>query len=183
MENKYIYLVFTKTGTWFSKVLDFIEPSDYIHSSLSLTEDLNTLYSFGRKNPNNPFSGGFAIESLESGVFSKNKNIPLSIYKVEVTTPQYNLISNMIDNFLLNRGDYKYNMLGLIGFFINKPIKRENHYFCSQFVSEVLLNSNVITLNTPSCLTRPSDLIDAYPNNLMYKGYTGEFAKTKNSLI
>lgn len=183
MENKYIYLVFTKTGTWFSKVLDFFEPSDYIHSSLSLTEDLNTLYSFGRKNPNNPFSGGFAIENLEAGVFSKNKNIALSIYKIKVTADQYDLISDMIDGFLLHKNDYKYNMIGLFGFFINKPIKRENHYFCSQFVSEILVNSKVVSLNTPSCLTRPSDLIDAYPNNLMYKGYTGEFSKAKNSFI
>lgn len=183
MKEKYIYLVFTKTGTWFSKVLDFFEPSDYLHSSLSLNKNLDTLYSFGRRNPNNPFSGGFAVENLEDGVFSKNKNISLSIYKIYVTPKQYQLIDDMVNNFLINEDQYKYNMLGLLGFFINKPIKRENHYFCSQFVSELLITSNVVKLDKPASLTKPSDLIKIYHDNLVYKGHTGDFSKLKNSFI
>ena len=65
MKQQYIFLVFTKTGTWLSRTLNFFENSDYIHVSLGLDNPLNNLYSFGRTNPSNPFSG-FSIFEEET---------------------------------------------------------------------------------------------------------------------
>lgn len=64
METKYIYLIFSKTGTWLSNLISIITKSPYTHVALSFDDKFNSLYTFGRVNPNNPFSGGFTIESL-----------------------------------------------------------------------------------------------------------------------
>ena len=68
MNNKYIYLVLTKTGTWLSKLICTFSQIKYAHSSISFDGSFTKMYSFGRTNSDNPFSGGFVEESLFEGV-------------------------------------------------------------------------------------------------------------------
>jgi hypothetical protein len=76
MNYIYVYLIFSKTGTWLSRALNIFSDTKYVHASISFDDSFSKMYSFGRTNPSNPFSGGFVEENLFDGVspipFSKD---------------------------------------------------------------------------------------------------------------
>ena len=69
--HKQIFIVITQTGTMLSRILKRITGAEYNHASLSLSQDLTRMYSFGRRHPYNPFWGGFVIESPHAGTFRR----------------------------------------------------------------------------------------------------------------
>lgn len=174
MEKRYIYLVFSKTGTLLSRLITIATDSKYAHSSISLDEDFTRMYSFGRKNPNNPLSAGFVEENIYDGVFKKFIDSKCLIYRIQVTEEQYNLIKSEVNEFLKYKDKYRYNLLGLLGVLINRPLKRDNYYFCSQFVSEILMKSRVFKLNKNPRLIKPCDLLYIDNVEIVYEGYINE---------
>ena len=62
-QNRQLYIVISQTGTLLSRILKQITGAEYNHASISLSRDLERMYSFGRRHPYNPFWGGFVIES------------------------------------------------------------------------------------------------------------------------
>lgn len=170
MDHEYIYLVFTRTGTWLSKVICKLSHIEYPHSSISFDDSFTKMYSFGRKNPDNPFSGGFVEENLHEGIFRKYPGCKCLIYKVAVSEEQYLQIREQIKGFLQEKDKYWYNLLGLIGVMINKPIKRKNRYFCSQFVSQLLMDSGVFHSDKVPELIRTDDLLAIENKELIYEG-------------
>lgn len=174
MQYKYIYLIFSKTGTWLSRALSIFSETKYVHSSISFDDSFKIMYSFGRINPNNPFWGGFVEESLYGGVYKKFENSECIIYKVKITNEQYHLLQKEIQYFLKEKYKYKYNFIGLFGILINTPIKRKNHYFCSQFVSEVLIKSNIYHTDKVPELIKTNDLFSLRNKELIYKGFISD---------
>lgn len=65
---------------------------------------------------------------------------------------------------------YRYSLLGLVGVLFNIPIKRSDHYFCSQFVAEVLIKSEVVSSSKVPQLITTDDLRALVKNDLMYEG-------------
>ena len=65
---------------------------------------------------------------------------------------------------------YGYNLLGLFGFLLNKPIKRKNAFFCSEFVSSVLKECDSLEFEKSTSLIAPSDLQNATNFQLVYEG-------------
>ena len=57
--NKKIYIMLSFTGTILSRIVKVVTLKEYSHVSVALDLEFNSLYSFGRINPKNPFSGGF----------------------------------------------------------------------------------------------------------------------------
>lgn len=176
MDNKYIYLVFAKTGTWLSHSISTLTKTDYPHIALSLDPKFDKLYTFGRVNVNNPFSGGLTIESLYSGIYSRSKNAQCLIYKIPVTVSEINLLKMELEAYyLINDIDiFKYNFIGLFGVLFNMPLKRKHHYFCSQFVSTLLANSGIWTSPKPHELTRPTDIMKITNKEIIYEGLVHE---------
>lgn len=174
MEHRYIYLVFSKTGTLLSRLITVVTDSKYAHSSISLDENFTRMYSFGRKNPNNPLSGGFVEENIFDGVFKKFMDSKCLIYRVRVTQEQYDLIEEAVNEFLKDKDKYRYNLLGLLGVLFNMPFKRDNYYFCSQFVSEILIKSRVYEINKNPRLTKPCDLLYMDNVEVVYEGYIND---------
>ena len=70
---KKIYIILTYTGTILSKIVKIYTRRENSHVSISLNEDLTKMYSFGRLNPYNPFSGGFVHEEIDKGTFKRFK--------------------------------------------------------------------------------------------------------------
>lgn len=182
MNDKYIYLVFSKTGTWLSRIINIITKIKYAHSSISFDNSLTTMYSFGRINPNNPFLGGFVEENLHEGVYKKFINSECLIYKVKVSDIQFYSMKKEINRFSDKKYKYKYNFIGLIGILINIPIKRKTHYFCSEFVSEILINCNIYESNKIPSLIRTSDLFEINNKEIVYEGYINNYY-TSNELF
>ena len=56
-DNQNIYVLLTDTGTMFTKLIKRITAAPYNHASLALDENLNEVFSFGRKCANNPWIG------------------------------------------------------------------------------------------------------------------------------
>ncbi|MGI6126750.1 MAG: hypothetical protein ACOYEF_07285 [Planifilum sp.] len=83
---------------------------------------------------------------------------------------QYLQIREQIKGFLQEKDKYRYNLLGLIGVMINKPIKRKNRYFCSQFVSQLLMDSGVFHSDKVPELIRTDDLLAIENKELIYEG-------------
>ena len=66
---KKVYIVLTNTGTFLSRIVTVYTRKEFSHVSISLDENLNYMYSFGRLNAYNPFIGGFVHESPKYGTF------------------------------------------------------------------------------------------------------------------
>jgi hypothetical protein len=187
MQPKNIYLVFSKTGTWLSRLICLVSRIKYAHSSLSFDPGFTEMYSFGRTNPDNPFSGGFVVENLYEGVYKKFPRCECVIYKVAVTDEQYSALRKQIEQFLRNKEKYRYNFIGLFCVLLNKPLKRKYHYFCSQFVAEVLINSHILSSEKKPELITSRDLQSYMKDkDLIYEGFTKEtrtVLKTKDKLV
>src|SRR5690625_7059982 len=82
MRKVTIYFIFTDTGTNLSRIINFCTRQSLNHVSIGFDKDLNEVYSFGRKNPKNPFSGGFVREDIR-GAFLKNANC--AVYAFQLT--------------------------------------------------------------------------------------------------
>lgn len=170
-----VFIVFSKTGTWLSRLLSKIGNFKYMHSSISLKEDLSVMYSFGRINPNNPFLGGFVKESIYNGVYQFSKKNEMKVYKMTITDEQAKILLEEIAQFELQAKYYHYNFLGLM--FIPFKIKyvRKNHYFCSQFISELLMKIAILDQSITPEWTSPSDLIQHLDLEFVFEGYIHEF--------
>ncbi|MCK9287838.1 MAG: hypothetical protein WDA14_04930 [Sphaerochaetaceae bacterium] len=171
MNQTYIYLVFTKTGTWLSKLIYTFSHIKYAHSSISFDNSLTHMYSFGRTNADNPFSGGFVSENLYAGVYKKYANCECLICRVKVTDEQYDALRQLVKTFLQDKEKYGYNFIGLIGVLLNTPIKRKNRYFCSQFISEILMHSKVFTNPKVPELCSMRELLTIENLEKVYEGY------------
>lgn len=140
------------------------------------------MYSFGRVNPDNPFSGGFSQENLSEGVFKKNVNSECVVYRIAITDEQYHLLVTELERFIATKEYYRYNLLGLLTAKMNVPFKRQRYYFCSQFVSELLIKSNILQLEHSPELIKPTDLLQIEGKEEIFKGYVREYMGTSYSM-
>ncbi|WP_139902374.1 hypothetical protein [Clostridium thermarum] len=175
---KAVYIVMSQTGTWLSKMIKLYTKLSYNHISLSLDESLSTMYSFGRVNPINPFSGGFVLENINEGVYKIFPECRCIIYKLEITDEQYNRLQQLLKDFEVNRHKLRYNFLGLLYVVLKLDKYRKNHYFCSQFVSEVMQKSGIVQFDKPSNLVTVKDFMKISFMYPVFEGYTNQIFKS-----
>lgn len=179
MNDKEIFLVLTRTGTWLSKTIGYFTQDEYTHLSISFDDSLKYMYSFGRTNPSNPFSGGFVVENINTGVFKMFPNSKCLIYKIPVNTQQLNKLKTGINTFLLNKYSYKYSVLGLVGIQLNYPVERTHYYFCSQFVFKLLKEANICIGDINASLSKPTDIFKLKNLDFYYEGYVRDYYYNK----
>ncbi len=167
MNNKKVYVLLTDTGTVLTRLIKLYTKSDLNHASIAFDEELEELYSFGRKHKTNPFIGGFVKENICSGLFKKAK---CAVYSCSVTEFEYYQLRRNVKNIEKHQQDYKYNLLGLFGILLNIEIDRKNAYFCSQFVATLLDQSGICIFDKPLTLVSPKDLQEAKQLHLVYEG-------------
>lgn len=175
MTEKPIYILLTDTGTLLSKMIKLYTRFPYNHISIALDEELEDLYSFGRKVYTNPFSGGFVKERMDQGVFYHHKDTRCALYKLTVNEEQYEQIIKVIFQFECFSANYKYNLLGIFAIAINMKLKRENAFTCSQFVATVLKASGFNLLKKCPELMRPDDFVHIPSLELIYEGKLHEY--------
>jgi len=175
---KNIYLVFSNTGTLLSKFIHLYTKDSYVHVSLSFDLTFSKMYSFGRVFPTIPFIGGLVEENINDGVYKRFNNTRCIIYRVPVTEYQYKSLKRELNGFLINKNKYRYNFIGLFTYTINKPIDRENHYFCSEFISHLLIESKIYNTDKSPSLIKPSDLLNEIePKEFIYEGLACDLNK------
>lgn len=165
-----IYIMLSFTGTILSRIVKVMTQRQYSHVSVALDLELDSLYSFGRINPRNPISGGFVKEEIDSGTYKLFYNTRCRIYALKVTKTQHDDLKKVIDDFLSEQGDYRFNVVGLIGTMVNRPINREYHYFCSQFVGKALYDSKIHEFDKDIGLIKPIEFMQIPGLEIVYEG-------------
>lgn len=167
MSKKRVFILLTDTGTLFTRTIKLYTRKPYNHASIAFDENLTRLYSFGRKDPRNPFIGGFVKENVNEGLF---KNATCAVYSLLIKETGYEKMLHYIQKIEAQKENYRYNVIGLFAVMMNIPLKRENAFFCSQFVASVLKQGDSIDFNTPLSLVTPHDLQVAENLTLVFQG-------------
>lgn len=166
MEEKKVYIIFTDTGTLFTKLIKLYTKKPLNHVSISFDKQLTNIFSFGRKRPYNPFIGGFVRERIAEGLFKKAK---CEVYSYSLSEVEYQQMQTKVREIEANKELYKYNFLGLIAIMLKYKLKRKNAFFCSQFVATILHEKEGIIEKCPSQCT-PQDLLAVNNLELVYIG-------------
>lgn len=172
MTKQQIYIVLSDTGTLFTRLIKLYTKKPYNHASISFDHHLEETYSFGRKSAGNPFIGGFVKENTQGSLFNQ---ADCAIYSCTVTKIQMERLKHDVYQFEANKHLYKYNFLGLFALLLNKQIKRDHAFFCSQFVATLLDSCDVIHFDKPLTFVTPYDLQTAPQVKLIYQGKLVEF--------
>lgn len=161
------YIVLTDTGTCLTRFIRLFTKYPYNHASIAFDSRLSEVYSFGRKKVYHPFIGGFVKEAMHETLFQQAS---CTIYSFEATEEQWRKLSEFVEKMKEKTDDYHYNFLGLFGFLRNKPIERENAYFCSQFVATALSFSGIASFTKSPALIAPHDLATLPGLQLEFEG-------------
>ena len=171
---KTLYIFLTRSGTMLSNLVYHITGAQYTHVSLAFDPDLTTLYSSTRKNGYTMFPAGPSKEYLNRGVFRLREDIPCALYALDVTEEAYLRARRRADHMMAHGELYRFNSLGLLLCALHIRWKRRRHYFCSQFVSEVLQKSGSLDLPKHSTLMHPNDYTSLPQLRCLYQGRLGD---------
>ncbi|WP_010648475.1 hypothetical protein [Oceanobacillus massiliensis] len=174
MGEKMIYFLFTDTGSYLSKAINYYTKRTMNHVSIGFDPELKELYSFGRKQPRNPFIGGFIEEDVQSELLKKAS---CELYRFAVSDEDYQSIIGNIKEIEARKRYYKYNFIGLFGVMLDIEINRKSAFFCSQFVATVLRDLDKFQFDKPACFITPSDIRNYPGMELIYEGVLEDYQK------
>jgi len=168
--QKYVYIVVSQTGTILSNMLKWITGQQYNHASLSLTTDLSTMYSFGRRHPYNPVWGGFVQESPDSGTFKRFSKTEVIVLALPVDNDTYAALAQDVEDMYRNRENYHYNYLGLFLGGLHICWQQNRCYYCSEFVRDILVRYDIIRTNELHAIVHPTNFLTIPGALVIYKG-------------
>lgn len=181
-KDKKIYIVLSSTPSIVARLIRIFTREKYSHSSLSLTEDLQWMYSFGRTHPYNPFHGGFVRESPDISTFKRFPKSHIAVLEVGVSAEQLEGIREGIQKMLLEQKKYQYNYVGLFKAGANIPHDRKEYqYYCSEFISELLTSQNVISRDQLPEIIHPMDFLNL-GYNVIYRGKLCDYPSKQRSV-
>ncbi len=179
---KNIYIVLAHTGTLLSRIIKIRTGAEYTHSSISLDEDLNEMYSFGRKWSYIAFIGGFVKEGISWGTYKRFYKTEVSILKIPVTDEQYDRISREIKYIKQHKNEYKFNVLGLFLAGFNKKLQLNKTYYCAEFVKK-MLEVGLLDIHELPEVIKPENFKDLSYAKLIYKGKLKKYKKENNNFM
>ncbi|GKX31201.1 hypothetical protein SH1V18_36810 [Vallitalea longa] len=176
------YIMLSDTGSVLNRLIKFYTKVPYNHVSLALDEDLNEMYSFGRKFPRNPLIGGFVREYIHEGTYARFKNTKCLVCRMDITKEQYDELVKNIEHFKKRKRRYYYNILGIFTVLLNIPVRVPYGYVCTHFVSHIYERSGVKLFNKRSTLVSTVDFyhLDKLRLHKVYEGKLSEFNHEKD---
>lgn len=143
---KTISIVLTNYPSHLSSFMETVYGYEYTHASICLDAMNEKMYSFNYK--------GFCMETVSK---YKRHGVEKSIsFQLQVTDAAFERLQNKIEQFVENREDFCYSSIGVVFCFVHIPFKRKKHYFCSQFVAEILAESGALKLKRRPSLYLPN---------------------------
>lgn len=167
---KKIYILLTRSGTWVSRLIGLATKDTYTHASISFEETLQPMYSFSRKFVNLPLPAGLRVEPLDTGFYKKYDSIPCALYELDVADRVYYAARAEVERMMQDAAHCPFNLIGLLLCRMEIPFHRENQYFCSEFVSEVLTRSHALSTPKAPSLMRPNDYAQLRPLVCRFEG-------------
>lgn len=168
--QRQIYIVVSQTGTILSRVLKLFTGAQYNHVSLSLTRNLDTMYSFGRRWAYNPFLGGMVKESPHHGTFKRFHKTEAVVLAIPVDEKLYKEMMNYLEEMYLDKENYHYNYLGLVLAAIKIHYHPTNRYYCSSFVKDVLVHFKLIGPDEMLEIVQPIHFMELFGEKKIYSG-------------
>ncbi len=157
-EERVVYIVLTHTGTIPSRLIRIFTRYEYTHVSISLDRNLEHLYSFARKAKYNFFNAGFVEENFNTGVYGRLKHVKCKIYKIRLDNKKYERICKILKKYKNRHYLLRYNFLGILCPVFKKSFSRKNYFFCSQFVTRVLIDSRILKIHEDPSIISPGVL-------------------------
>ncbi len=171
LQQPKIYIVASQTGTVPSRLIKRVTGARFNHVSISLDERMDTMYSFARRHPYNPVWGGYVKECPLTGTFARFPQTQAQIVSVDVTQEQYDGIRRYLEGMYAKKNTYHYNYAGVLLGALRIPFQRKNHYYCSEFVRDVLVKFDVVPPNRFGTVIQPQELLDDIPGGtVVYDG-------------
>jgi hypothetical protein len=174
------YIMLSNTGSVLNRLIKLYTKTPYNHVSLALDEELNEMYSFGRKFPRNPLIGGFVREYTDSGTYAYLKDTTCMICKLQITEEQFNNIKQNINKFKKRKRRYYYNIFGIFTVMLNIPVKIPYGYVCTHFVAHVYEKSGVKLFDKRSTLVSTVDFYNLDNVEIIYEGKLSDFNELRN---
>jgi len=173
--KKNIYVVLTQTSSVLSAVIKIFTRNEFNHSSISLSESLDPMWSFGRRQPYNPFWGGFVKEFIYKGTFYRFPKTKCAVYRFEVNESVYDAVLYELNQMYSEKEKYGYDFLGLCLAAVHIPLQRKRKYYCSGFIRSLFLKCKVPGAETLGEITKPCDFISFPGMTPVYKGLLKDY--------
>ena len=175
-DTKNIYIVLTQTGTLLSRIIKFLTQGQHNHASIGFDEELNYMYSFGRKNAYNPFFGGMVKESVDTGTFKRFTETTAKIICLPIPSELHSKMVEHVEMMCKNKKNYRYNYLGLYLAAVHIHWQRQHSYYCSQFVKDILLAYGIEGANKLKDIIHPTHFLSLPNTSVIYEGLLREYS-------
>lgn len=150
LEDGYIYIILSNTGSPASEIISTFTKKEYNHASLSFDPELKTVISYN--GGERVYPPGLNYEMLD--FFNKKEDASILVYKLGCTKEQKTKILDKVSE--INRDGSAYNLMGLVLKYSHKP----NIMFCSQFVHKMLTYGGISYFDKRDGEVKPTDLIE-----------------------
>lgn len=167
MDKRHIYVVFSSTPYFLSKMIRAATREFYNHASIALDENLTQMYSFARRYCNTPFYGGFVWES-NSRFLLNGINSYIKVCKVAVTQEQYDALKERLQRMYQDKEHYLYNHLSVFGVPFQRSVRVQDSYTCVEFCVEMLSSVGVDVV--PGRYYGIGDLMELLDPYVIYTG-------------
>lgn len=157
-----LYILLTRFPDNGSKAIQAMTGFYYTHASIGLEEDMNIFYSFVTK--------GFIVEEIPRYLRPDRAPFPCQIYELKVSEKVYNSVKKILSSYIERKSHLRYTKLGLVFCLLRIPYKKKHHYFCSQFVADVLKQAKATRLQKSSALYLPGDFKNLPGIRLHFQG-------------
>lgn len=167
-----VYILLSANKTNIGTMIRSVTGEPYSHVSIAFSRNLKDLFSFsnrrGTYSDGTPLIGGLVEEDLSDDIF---KESTCALYTAHVSQNELTKMKRKLNKFIKNKKDLRYSTLGLFSVLLNKEWERRRHFFCSQFVAEILKSSGKrLSSSKPPSLTTPMDIVKNENFELVYEG-------------
>ena len=164
-----IFIVLMHSMTIPARIVKLATRYKYSHVAISLEENCDTLYSFGRKKVNNALDGGYSVENRNGDFFKKFKNATCTVYKMKVPNEKKENLEKLLISMKEN-DVYKYDFVGAFFRFFKIPVTFKNQYTCSYFVAHALKETGIYDFEIPPHFVNPKDFEKIQMLEKIYEG-------------
>lgn len=168
-----IYVLLIRSDTIFSRLIHFVTKAEFTHASISFDSNCDRVYGFSRKYAGLPLPAGFVREGVQRGLMRKSSNAPFALLRAKISEEQYRILEKRFEK-MLAEGKFHYSVTGPFLCYFGIKRKKQYHYFCSQFVAEVLQECGVIPDNKPPSLYQPVEFVSMKELELCKRGRLGQ---------
>ncbi len=136
MEQKYLYVVLSRTPYKIGKLIRTFTHEEYNHSSLALDVD-QPMYSFARRHCCKALFAGFVKESV-ARYHLNGQPAQIKVFRLPITEEQHQKIAVLLEQMYENRYQYLYNHLSAISAIWKRLTPAKDACICVEFCIRVL---------------------------------------------